>query len=161
MRRRFCIALMAIALAGGAIAPCLATTATAFLTGTVTSDGRPVANVAVTAAGNNATFKTTTDTTGHFSFPPLSLGTYEVVARSGDLRALLRVDLSSDGAALNLALQQLKQIGQVVVARSVPIRGSGSDVTLNNTDLTRLPYDNSFPEMLIQLPGAVRAPALH
>ncbi len=156
MRRVFRAALMATTLACAGIAPCVATSVTAFVTGTVTSDGRPVANVAVTAAGNNATLKTTTDAKGHFSFPPLALGTYEVEARNGDLRALVRVDLDSDGAAITLALQRLKQIGEIVVARSLPIRGSGSDVTLNNTDLTRLPYDNSFPEMLVQLPGAVR-----
>ncbi len=57
---------------------------------------------------------------------------------------------------MTLSLQPLKQIGQVVVSRSLPVRGSGSDVTLNSTDLTRLPFNNSFPAMLIQLPGAVR-----
>ena len=57
---------------------------------------------------------------------------------------------------VTFSLAPLKQFGLVVVSRSLPIRGSGTDVTLNSTDLTRLPYDNSFPEMLIQLPGAVR-----
>jgi outer membrane receptor protein involved in Fe transport len=156
MRRIFHAALTATALVSATIEPCLATSASAFLAGTVTSGGSPVAHVEVTAGGNNATFKTMTDAKGHFSFPPLALGTYDVEARSGDLRGLLRVDLGSDGAIVTIALQRLKQIGQVVVARSLPIRGSGTDVTLNNTDLTRLPYNNSFPEMLIQLPGAVR-----
>jgi hypothetical protein len=156
MRRALSAALTTVMLAWTVAAPCLATSASAFLTGTVLSKGVPVARVQVTGAGNNVTVKTTTDAKGRFSFPPLAFGTYDVEARSGELRASLRVDLGSDGAVVTLSLQPLKLIGQVVVSRSLPIRGSGTDVTLNSTDLTRLPYDNSFPEMLIQLPGAVR-----
>jgi hypothetical protein len=133
-----------------------ATSASAFLTGTVSTNGVPVSRAAVTASGNNATVRTVTDANGRFSFPPLPLGTYEVRARGGQLQARLLVDLGSDGAVITLSLQRLRQIGQVAVSRSLPIRGSGSDVTLDSSDLTRLPYNNSFPEMLIQLPGAVR-----
>jgi|HubBroStandDraft_6_1064221.scaffolds.fasta_scaffold00089_16 hypothetical protein len=137
-------------------APTGATSANAFLSGTVFNNGGPAGRVAVTASGNNLTVQAVTDNNGHFSFPPLALGTYDVEAQKGDLRALLRVDLGGDGAVITLSLKALKQIGQVAVARSLPIRGSGSDVSLNTTDLTRLPFNNSFPAMLIQLPGAVR-----
>lgn len=133
-----------------------AASGSAFLTGTVSANGAPAANVAVTASGNNITATTTTDARGRFHFPPLAFGTYDVEARKGDLRALRRIDLGGDGAMLSLQLENLKQIGQVVTSRTLPIRGSGSDVTLNTADLTRLPFNNSFPEMLIQLPGAVR-----
>src|SRR5580698_9728673 len=137
-------------------APTGATSANAFLSGTVFNNGGPAGRVAVTASGNNLTVQAVTDNNGPFSFPPLALGTYDVEAQKGDLRALLRVDLGGDGAVITLSLKALKQIGQVAVARSLPIRGSGSDVSLNTTDLTRLPFNNSFPSMLIQLPGAVR-----
>src|SRR5580700_6467183 len=133
-----------------------ATSASAFLSGTVSSSGSPAAHVVVTASGNNFTVRTVTDERGRFSFPPLAFGTYDVEASKGDLRALLRVDLGGDGAVVALSLQRLREIGAVAVSRALPIRCSGSDVTLNSTDLTRLPYNNSFPEMLIQLPGAVR-----
>ncbi|HTA55398.1 MAG TPA: carboxypeptidase-like regulatory domain-containing protein, partial [Candidatus Acidoferrales bacterium] len=150
--------LSAILLAIGflSVQPVSAASASAFLTGTVSANGAPAANVAVTASGNNITATTTTDARGRFRFPPLAFGTYDVEARKGDLRALRRIDLGGDGAMLSLQLENLKQIGQVVTSRTLPIRGSGSDVTLNTADLTRLPYNNSFPEMLIQLPGAVR-----
>lgn len=145
-----------LALAVLAPMPAFAAAPSSFLSGTVTNAGAAVAGAAVTAEGNNVTVSTTSDAKGHFSFPPLALGTYQVEARKGDLRALLRIDLGSDGAVVALSLRLLKQIGDVVVSRSLPIKGSGSDVTLNQTDLTRLPFNNSFPEMLIQLPGAVR-----
>lgn len=143
------------ALVVAASSPCRASVPTAFLSGTATASGQPLPGVTVTARGSvTATVRTGRD--GIFRFPPLALGSYDVEASSGDLRALLHIDLGSDGAVVALALRPLRQIGQVVVARSVPVRGSGSDVTLNQSDLTRLPFDNSFPEMLIQLPGAVR-----
>jgi hypothetical protein len=148
----FCLAALVLA----TTLPASAAAPSAFLTGNVTQGGAPASGVAVTASGNNLVVRATTDATGRFSFPPLAFGSYDVEARKGDLRARLRVDLGSDGATIHLSLEHLRQIGQVAVARSLPIRGSGSDVSLNATDLTRLPYNNSFPEMLIQLPGAVR-----
>ncbi len=36
------------------------------------------------------------------------------------------------------------------------IHGSGSDVVVNQTYLTQMPFNNSFSEMEIQMPGAVR-----
>ena len=156
VRRGIGAAIIGLAAGIMCAAPAGATSASAFLSGTVSADGGPAGRVEVTASGNNVTVRTLTDANGRFSFPPLALGTYDVEARRGDLRARLRVDLGSDGAILMLSLTPLKQIGQVTVSRTLPIRGSGSDITLNGADLTRLPYNNSFPEMLIQLPGAVR-----
>ncbi len=132
--------------------------ASAFLSGAVTHDGRPAAGVSVTAAGNNLTVKTQTDAKGHFAFPPLALGTYDVEARNGDLRGLTRVDLGSGGAAISIALVKLSEIEHTVVtqSQSLAIHGSGSDVVLNGTALTRLPFDNSFTKMETQMPGAVQ-----
>lgn len=156
LARRSLAVFWLAAFVGAAAAPGRASAPTAFLSGTATANGSPAPSVTVTASGNNMTVKARTGPDGRFRFPPLTLGSYDVEARRGDLRALLRVDLGSDGAVITLTLRPLREIGQVVVARTLPVRGSGSDVTLNQTDLTRLPYDNSFPEMLIQLPGAVR-----
>ncbi|HXO17611.1 MAG TPA: TonB-dependent receptor [Candidatus Dormibacteraeota bacterium] len=156
VRRTIGAALVGIAMSLVCAGPSGATSASAFLTGTVSIAGARAGQVEVTASGTNATVRTVTDANGRFSFPPLALGTYDVEAHRGDLRARLRVDLGGDGAVVALSLAPLKEIGKVTVSRSLPIRGSGSDVTLNGTDLTRLPYNNSFPEMLIQLPGAVR-----
>jgi hypothetical protein len=155
IREWFAFCLLTAAILGWSL-PASAASPSAFLSGTVSIAGVPAPNVAVVASGNNQTLRTATDTAGHFRFPPLPFGSYDVEAHKGDLRARLRVDLGGDGATIALALERLPQIGQVAVSRSLPIRGSGSDVTLNSTDLTRLPYNNSFPAMLIQLPGAVR-----
>lgn len=139
-------------------APSYAVNASAFITGTVTNNGLPAAHVAVTASGNNLTVKTTTDARGHFSFPPLALGTYDVEARNGDLRGLVRVDLGSGGASISIALEKLTEIEHAVVSQSqsLTVHGSGSDVVLNATALTRLPFDNSFTQMETQMPGAAR-----
>ncbi len=156
VRRGVCAAIVGLAVGFIVAAPSGATSASAFLSGTVSADGARAGRVEVTASGNNITVRTLTDANGRFSFPPLALGTYDVEAHRGDLRGRLRVDLSSDGAIVTLSLTPPKQIAQVTVSRTLAMRGSGSDVTLNGADLTRLPYNNSFPEMLIQLPGAVR-----
>lgn len=158
LRRCFGAALIFVAFMVLWTAPSRAVNASAFLSGTVTQDGYPAARVQVTATGNNLTVRTTTDDRGHFAFPPLALGTYQIDVMSGDRAGNARVDLSSGGAAIALALLPLKEIGAVAVNASavVPLRGSGSDVALNRTQLTEMPYNNSFSEMEIQMPGAVR-----
>ncbi len=130
--------------------------AVAYLTGTVTSGGAAIANATVTAAGNNVVVRRTTDASGRFTFASLAPGTYDVSAEANGLTARLRVELGSTGATVSLALSNLREIGRVAVARSATVHGSGSDVILNNDMLTRAPYGGSFPEALIQLPGAVR-----
>jgi hypothetical protein len=124
----------------------------------VTNNGVPAADVTVTASGNDHIVQTKTDAKGHFSFPPLPVGTYDVAAESGSLRGRVRVDLGSGGAIVAIALQPLKEIGHVVVnaAQAAVAHGSGSDVVLNSTALTQMPFNNSFSEMEIQMPGAVR-----
>jgi hypothetical protein len=149
---------IAVALLLLCAAPSYAVNASAFITGTVTSNGVPAAHVVVTASGNNLTVKTTTDAKGYFSFPPLALGSYDVEARNGDLRGLVRVDLGSGGASISIALEKLTEIAHSVVSQSqsLTVHGSGSDVVLNGTALTRLPFDNSFTQMETQMPGAAQ-----
>lgn len=156
--RGLSFALIAFVLALACVAPSYAVNANAFITGTVTNHGVPAAHVTVTATGNNLTVTTTTDAKGRFSLPPLALGSYDVEARAGDLRGLVRVDLGSGGASITISLESLAEIGHAVAnsSQSLTIHGSGSDVVLNSTALTRLPFNNSFTEMETQMPGAVQ-----
>lgn len=154
--RRIAAALTTALLILLSTAPSRAVNASAFLSGTVMENGRPVAHVAVTASGNNLTARTTTDNKGHFQFPPLALGTYVVEAKSGTTQGSVRVDLGSSGGTVSIVLGTLKEIGSVVATATNTLRGSGSDVVLNSTDLTQMPYNNSFSEMEIQMPGAAR-----
>lgn len=154
--RRFGVALLAFVLVSACATSAFAAISTSYLTGTVTSDGKPVPDATVTASGNNQVVRATTDARGRFTFSSLSTGTYSLVASANGLRGEARVDISSGGATVVVVLVGLKEIGRVAVARSAPVRGSGTDVALNNTVLTRSPSSDSFPETLIQLPGAVR-----
>lgn len=139
--------------------PARAGNSSAFLTGLVTQDGRPVAGAAVSATGNDSTSVTTSDAQGRFRFPPLAVGTYLVSAAHGALRADARVDLPLGGASVSLALAPLKQIAIVAANGASTVRGSGSDVVLNSKSLTQMPYYNSpnaFSQMETQLPGAAQ-----
>ena len=136
--------------------PAHAVEAGAYLSGTVTDNGKPVADAAVTASGNDRTLSTTTDEKGHFRFPPLLVGTYVVRASHDGKEAAARVDLGNDDATVSISLSALKQIAVVSTTAVQTLKGSGSDVVLNQTDLTHMPFDNSFSEMEIQMPGAVR-----
>ena len=139
----------------GCTLPALAINASAFLSGTVTQDGKPVAGAQITASGNNRTFTTATDKQGRFQFPPFAVGTYNVEAKRGTAHGSVRVDLGTSGAVVTIPIG-LKEIGAVVVTSSNTVRGSGSDVVVNHTSLTEMPYNNSFSEMQIQLPSAAR-----
>ena len=156
--RNVAATLIVVSLSFICATPSYAVNATSFLSGTVTNNGVPAANITVTASGNDLTISAKTDAKGHFSFPPLPVGTYVVSAESSGLRGSARVDLGSGGAIVAIALQSLKQIGHVIVnaAQAEVAHGSGSDVVLNSTALTQMPFNNSFSEMEIQMPGAVR-----
>jgi hypothetical protein len=137
------------------VAPSYAANANAYLSGTVTRNGDPVSNVPVRADGNDLSLKTISDAHGNFRFPPLPLGTYEVTAERGILRGRVRVDLNNGDANVAVVLSPA-EIEHAVVSRANVTRGSGSDVALNSTDLTQLPFNNDFTEMEMQMPGAVR-----
>ncbi len=156
--RNVAATLIVVSLSFICATPSYAVNATSFLSGTVTNNGVPAANITVTASGNDLSISAKTDAKGHFSFPPLPVGTYVVSAESSGLRGSARVDLGSGGAIVAIALQSLKQIGHVIVnaAQAEVAHGSGSDVVLNSTALTQMPFNNSFSEMEIQMPGAVR-----
>jgi hypothetical protein len=147
----------ALALAGVLAMPSVGACAGAFLTGTVTLDGKPAAGVAVTATGNNLVQTKRTDAHGRFSFSTLQPGAYALDAAWSDRRAHRTIELPASGADVSLELDP-KNLGSIRVTASsaAPIRGAGTDLTLNTTMLTRTPAGGSFPELLVQLPGAAR-----
>lgn len=135
--------------------------ATGFLAGTITNAGAPVAGAQVSATGNQRTITTTSDANGHFAFPPLAIGTYDVSAKSGDQTGSTSVDLGAGGSTITIDVAASGQvIGKVAaVTPQVPasvIGGSGADTVLNSTALQQLPFNNSFTNMEIQMPGGVR-----
>src|SRR5271166_317239 len=144
-----CVAVIALPIASVA--------AGAYLTGSVIFNGKPVPDATVTATGNNFVQSTRTTQAGRFSFGSLPPGSYMLVATSSSGSANLAVDLPASGTNVTLEIAP-KNIGHVTAfaARTVPIRGSGTDLVLNSVALSRTPASGSFPEMLIQLPGAAR-----
>src|SRR5437660_1275822 len=146
------ISVLVLASAPGA----LAQTGTTVLSGTVTAANQPVAGADVTATGSNLTLRARTDARGVFTIPAVPAGTYDVSAVAPQGRAGLRVDVTSAGANVTLALSQLREIGRTSVTARPPLRGSGTDLSLNAEALTRSPAGGSLPNLLIQLPGAAR-----
>ncbi|MEA2663356.1 MAG: hypothetical protein QOI11_300 [Candidatus Eremiobacteraeota bacterium] len=145
--------LLAAALASTAPALAQATTS---LSGTVTDGGAPVPAAAVTASGANLNLSAKTDERGTFRFSAIPVGTYTVTASAPKGTASLQVDVPGAGAAVTLSVTQLQQIGRTTVTARPPLRGSGTDLSLNAQALTRSPAGGSLPNLLVQLPGAAR-----
>jgi hypothetical protein len=129
---------------------------TTFLSGTVTSGGKPVKGANVTAVGGNVALHTQTDDQGRFTFTAVPIGSYDVDAYSSDGSASLRVDVPTAGATITIGISGTKVIGRTSVAARPPLSGSGTDLTLNGELLTRSPANGSLPALLLQLPGAAR-----
>jgi hypothetical protein len=155
LRRRAGAAITAVLLIVSCTLPARATNTSAFLSGTIIQNGAPVAGADVRATGNNRTYTTKTDRHGYFQFPPASVGTYTIEASHGDAHGSARVDLATGGAVVTIPIG-LKEIGNVVVRSTNQVRGSGSDTVLDKTSLTEMPYNQSFTEMMLQLPGSAR-----
>jgi hypothetical protein len=133
--------------------------ATAFLTGTIESARGAAVDAIVVVSGNNVVLRTRTNAQGRFSFSTLPVGTYTLTAEGTGGEATTTVDLPSGGATVALELRELRTIGSATAAARTtvpPLRGSGTDLTLNGALLARSPQGGSFPELLIQLPGAAR-----
>ncbi len=119
-----------------------------------TPDHTPVASAKVTLSGNNLQLEKTSGPDGSFRFTNLTVGTYELFTETKDGAARLRVDLGSSDAAVTMTL--LRTVA--VVQTNVPpaLHGSGSDTTLNRGTIDRAPAGESFPSLLLQVPGAAR-----
>ena len=107
--------------------------ATTFLSGTVTFDGRPVVGADVSAAGANLNLHTSTDAKGRFTFAAVPFGTYNVDVKASSGQSSLRLDVSTAGADITLALDPIKQIGRTSVTARPPVHGSGTDVNLSTS----------------------------
>jgi hypothetical protein len=127
----------------------------AFLSGVVTEGGKPVPGAVVTASGNNGMQRTRSDAQGRFSFGNLAVGTYTLSTESARGKVSARVDLGSSGASILLEISP-RVIARVGVLSAPVTSGAGTDLTLNKLQLSRSPTSGSFPELLIQLPGAAR-----
>ena len=134
----------------------LAETGSAVLSGTVTAANQPVAGAAVTATGSNLTLRARTDARGNFTITSVPIGSYDISVSAPQGSGALRVDVTSAGANVSFALSQLKEIGRTSVTARPPVRGSGTDLSLNAEALARSPSAGSLPNLLIQLPGAAR-----
>src|SRR5450755_1160954 len=141
--------------AATAVAMTAPAAATTMLTGVVLSAGTPVGNAQVTASGDNVSQRTRTNPAGRFSFANLGPGSYLVSANGDGGEASTTLDLPASGADITLKLSA-KKLGIISVTVPPPVRKSGTDVTLNREALSRSPAAGSFPELLIQLPGAAR-----
>jgi hypothetical protein len=147
----FCLIFLLVASSFG---PALAQS-TAFLSGIVTEDNKPLAGATVTAVGSNVALHTQTDAQGHFTFT-VPIGTYDVDANSPNGTASLRIDVPSAGTTVTLGISALKVIGRTSVGARPPLGGSGTDINLSADLLTRSPANGSLPALLLQLPGAAR-----
>ncbi len=133
-----------------------AASGTAFIAGRAIDEaGRPLAGAHVTLTGSGLTLDRQADSGGRFRFSGLLPGAYRLEARTATRAGYLVIDLSASGAEVSLAL--LSTVGHVVASGSAPpLRGSGTDVTVNQTLLDRMPYQGSMPAALLQLPAAAR-----
>jgi hypothetical protein len=133
--------------------------AAASLWGTVVDQSnRPVPGVTVVLQGQNLSLSVQSDLRGRFGFPSLGVGEYVLSVRRGTLVARAAVELGDSGVELKLALQPLRTIRSLIVGRGAapPVRGSGTDLSLDQALLARSPSSTTFPNVLLQLPGAAR-----
>jgi hypothetical protein len=133
--------------------------ATSFVSGVVTANGQAVAGAAVQLNGPTVHRETATDAHGAFAFSAVPLGRYTLSGASGSLSAALDVDVASNGESVNLQLKAIRSIGRTstsVVSHATQARRAGTDVTINAETISRAPAADSFPGMLLQVPGAAR-----
>lgn len=115
---------------------------------------RPAAGATVTLEGGGRRRSSRTGADGTFTFSGLVPGSYQLTAAARGGEAAAVVDLAASGASVTLQL--LATVGQVTTAGLPPLHGSGTDVTVNQTLLDRMPYQGSLPQVLLQLPAAAR-----
>jgi hypothetical protein len=150
----FAFLLGALCLLGSTPAPLWAA---AGLSGTVMDpSGQPVAGAAVSVQGQNLRLEARTDEAGRFAFTTLQPGEYDLRATKGDMEALVGVELTTNGVEIQLRLLATIHRSVVAYPSRPPVRGSGTDLTLDHATLANSPASTSFPSLLLQLPGAAR-----
>jgi hypothetical protein len=127
-----------------------------YLTGTVTTNGKPAPNTPVTLAGSNLKLRTTTNARGGFSFSGLTVGSYTVSVPGAKGTVSDEVILTSAGYSVTLETSGLKEIGRAVVSQTPVSRASGTDYLVTGDQLARSAVANSLPDILLQAPTAAR-----
>ena len=129
---------------------------TAVLSGrAVDSASRPVSGALLTLRGSGVTLRRSSGADGQFRFPALFPGTYRLDGVQENRQGSCVVEVAAAGAFVTLVL--LSTVGHVSVSGGqLPVRGSGTDVTVNQDLLDRMPYQGSLPGALLQLPAAAR-----
>ena len=120
----------------------------------VTAEGTAVRGAVVTLAGNGLLLHKVTDSDGRFAFFALPIGTYDVQSETSTGNATAEIDLENSGAYVTLRL--LKTVASTHTSPLPTVRGSGTDVVLNQTQISHSPAYGSLQSLLLQLPGAVR-----
>src|SRR5579883_1365907 len=151
MKTRALLLLLLVFFAGRAAAQSVA-----LLDGVVVAGGKGQPGVVVQAAGNNTRVAAVTDAEGRFRFTTLQPGSYVLTARTKERAASLAIALPASGASVTLVLQ-LHVVGSVLAHPASPaLRGSGTDLTLSPAVLAHAVAATTFPNLLLQLPGAAR-----
>ncbi len=141
---------------------------TASVGGVVSNDGRPVAGASVTLRNDALQFATITDERGAFRFPAVRPASYRLHAVKDALVAERQIDVPAAGRiAVELEIEPVdasaakdndeaapRQIGRV--STSTALAGSGTSLALSGPSLGRNTAGESFPTLLLQLPGATR-----
>jgi hypothetical protein len=136
--------------------PTVAAAQVLFVDGVVVDQtGHPVPGATVRISGQNITLSSTTDATGHFGFTTLTVGTYRLTVSKGGMQTSESIDVSSAGVTLRISLTALTTIGRVVTSNRATQK-SGTDVTIDATQLAHLPTGSSLPTILTQLPSAAQ-----
>lgn len=123
--------------------------------GTVTHDGRPLAQATVHLAGDRIAQDAITDAGGHFAFARVPFGHYAVSAESGDSSARAEIDVASD-AVVDVPLVLLHTIVRTVTTtrsvRGTPVSENG----ISARTIAALPRNDSLNALVQTVPGVVR-----
>ncbi len=121
----------------------------------VDGSGKAIPAARVELSGSGVRLRRRSDGAGTFSFSGLVPGSYRLTAASGEGEGAAAVELA--GSGISVTVELLSTVGHVTSMGSAPpIKGSGTDVTVNQTLLDRMPYQGSLPQTLLQLPAAAR-----
>jgi hypothetical protein len=124
--------------------------------GTLTRpDHRPIPNVTVSLSGTGTTLSAVTDSAGHFAFPRVPFGHYEIRAATADGNATATIDVSTV-AVVDVALLAAPIIG-VTRSTSTSVRGTPvSQNTISASEIAALPVNTTVNRVIETLPGIVR-----
>jgi outer membrane receptor protein involved in Fe transport len=157
-RRALALAFFYIALLASALsAPALADVS-GVVRGSVTLDGLPRANAAVTIAGEGTAAQTSTDARGRFQFSNVAFGRYALTAHvAGRTDTVATVDVSTNSVAeVVLALGTVREIGRTS-ATTRSVGGNPVSVTTFGGDaIAALPQAQSLNRLIETVPGIVQ-----